>query len=121
MKTKLWSLCALLLAGNAAAQEAPTVVLAPAQPFLMTILLLGAAVGCLVFCIQVFTLVRGGQLGKSWLFFAGAFLLLASSQVIILLAGFGVVMNNPWLVPAVLAGMTGLFIWGLLETKKVLS
>ncbi|MBK7143388.1 MAG: hypothetical protein IPH75_15050 [bacterium] len=121
MKTKVWTLVSMLLAGSASAQDAPTVVLAPAQPLLMTILLLAAAVGCVVFCIQVFTLVRGGQLSKSWLFFGGAFLLLAVSQTVILLAGFGVIMNNPWFVPGLLTAMTGLFIWGLLETKKALS
>ncbi len=121
MKTKVWTVLSVFLAGSVSAQDAQTVVLAPAQPLLMTILLLAAAVGCVVFAVQVFTLVRGGQLSKSWLFFGGAFLLLTASQVVVLLSGFGVIINNPWLVPGILTAMTGLFIWGLLETKKALG
>jgi hypothetical protein len=121
MKTRLLTLITFLLGGSVSAQDAPTVALAPAQPLLMTILLLAAAVGCVVFCVQVFTLVRGGQLSKSWLYFAGGFMLLAISQLVVLLSGFGVMVNNPWFVPGLMAGMTGLFIWGLLETKRTLS
>jgi hypothetical protein len=121
MKTYILTLVLLLIAGSAMAQANTPVAMAPSQPLLMTILLLAAAVGCIVFCVQVFTVVRGGQLSRSWLVFAGGFLLLASSQVLVLLTGFGVIVNNTWVVPGLLAAMTGLFLWGLYETKRVLG
>lgn len=121
MKTLFFSLMLTLAAGAAMAQATPPVAMAPAQPLLMTIVLLVAALGCIVFCVQVFTVVRGGQLSKSWLVFGGGFLLLAISQVIVLLSGFGVIVNNSWIVPCILAAMTGLFMWGLYETKRILG
>ena len=121
MKTYILTLMVFLVAGSGMAQANPPIAMALAQPLLMTILLLAAAVGCVVFCVQVFTLVRGGQLSKSWLVFAAGFLLLATSQVVVLLSGFGMIIHNNWIVPGLLAAMAGLFLWGLFETKRTLG
>lgn len=123
MKAKIIALCGVvtLVAGKLGAQEvvAPVAVAIPPLPF--TLIILAAACACAVFCFQVFMVVRGGQLSRAWLIFGGGFVVLAASQMVVLLTGFGVLNLNRFIVPALLAVMTGLFFYGLYETKRVLS
>ncbi len=108
---------------SVAAQTPPaqTVAVTTAPPLFLTILVLLASGACVYFCWQVYSLVRGGQLSRSWLFFAAGFFVLGLSQFTQLLDGFGVFSVPRFLVPMALIMMTGLFSFGLLETKKVLS
>lgn len=115
----------LMIFGNVSAATstlpAPTVVVTTAPPLFLTILVLVAAGVCTYFCWQVYGLVKGGQLSRSWLFFIGGFFVLALSQFTQLLDGFGVLAVPRFLVPMALILMSGLFSLGLLEAKKVLS
>ena len=120
---KLSTLAGLLVPVAASAQDVtpPAVAVAVAPPLVLTLLIFGSACACVFVCIQVFGLLRGGQLSKSWLVFTGAFLLLALTQLIMLLNGFGVLEYSRYLVPLLSAAMAGLFFYGLYETKRRLS
>jgi hypothetical protein len=124
MKATIIARCGLLtlVAGNLVAQDtAPTVAVGAIPPLPFTLVILAAACACAVFCFQVFMVVRGGQLSRSWLIFGGGFAILALSQVAVLLSGFGVMSLNRFIVPGLLVVMTGMFFYGLYETKRVLS
>lgn len=121
MKRVLFAIITLLAPVSALAQQPQTVVVAAAPPFFMTLLTFVAAAACVVFCFQVFSLVRGGKLSRSWLLFTSGFCILAISQILVILSGFGVVTNTPYLVPVLLFVMSGLFIYGLTEAKRVLG
>ncbi|MEW6049932.1 MAG: hypothetical protein AB1644_02575 [Candidatus Zixiibacteriota bacterium] len=124
MKTRVLSFLAWLtvcVSPLTAQDEAAPVVISAVPPLPFTLLILVAAAVCAVFCFQVFMVVKGGQLSKSWLVFAGAFVVLGLSQLAVLLTGFGVLNMNRFIVPAMLVAMTGLFAYGLYETKRVLS
>lgn len=124
MKTRISTLfcLSLLIVGNLSAQDqAAPVALSLLPPLPFTLVILIAACACAVFCLQVFTVVRGGQLSRSWLIFGGGFVILALSQVAVLLIGFGVLNLNRFVIPGLLVVMTGLFFYGLYETKRVLS
>lgn len=113
---------ALIAPSAAFAQDMPeTVAVATAPPLLVTILLLVCACACVAFSIQVFLLIKGGQLSRSWLIMTFGFVLLALTQVVTLLSGFGVLTPNRYLIPGLLVVMTGSFIYGLYETKRTLS
>jgi hypothetical protein len=90
-------------------------------PTLITLLIFAAACACVAVCFQVFLLVRGGQLSRSWQFFLAGFGVLAASQLGIVLHNFGAIVIPSWLVPTLLVVMSGLFFYGLYETKRVLG
>jgi hypothetical protein len=115
------TLLSLAPATLCAQQNDPIVAVSTTPPLLLTILLVAGTCACVVFGVQVFFLVRGGQLSTSWLFLVGGFGLLTISQIVILLNGFGVISNIRYLVPILLLIMSGLFIYGLLGIKKVLG
>ena len=110
------------LPGIALAQETqPPVAVNATPPLLLTIVVLASAIACVVFCAQVLMLVRGGQLSRSWLVFTGGFALLALSQVVVILTGFGVLPASRYLMPVLLILMSSLFAYGLYDTKRVLG
>jgi hypothetical protein len=82
---------------------------------------LASAVACVVFCFQVLTLVRGGQLSRSWLVFTAGFAVLAVSQMAVILTGFGILPASRYLMPVLLMLMSALFAYGLYDTKRVLG
>ena len=123
MKHAVALLIATLLPAMARAQEVqqPVAVVIATPPLLVTIVLLVCACACVAFSIQVFSLIRGGQLGRSWLMLTFGFIILALSQVATLLVGFGVFQQNRYLIPVLFVAMAGLFIYGLYEAKRALS
>jgi len=121
---KRLGLLGLSMVAAAQLQAAPavnTVAVAPAPPALLTIIILACACVCAFFCFQVYSLVRGGQFSRCWLLFMGGFGVLALSQLGLLLSGFGIINMGQFIVPIMLVIMTGLFLYGLVETKRVLS
>ncbi len=110
------------LPGVAMAQDVdPTVAVNSTPPLLLTIVVLASALACVIFCVQVLMLVRGGQLSRCWLVFTIGFGVLALSQIIVILIGFGVIPANRYLMPVLLMAMSGLFAYGLYDTKRVLG
>jgi hypothetical protein len=120
---KKWIIAALtVLPAAAMAQDAPTpIAVSNTPPLLLTLIVLGCSCACVAFCIQVLSLVRGGQLSRSWFLFTTGFAILALSQVVVLLNGFGVIPNIRFLFPSLLILMSGLFVYGLYDTKRVLG
>lgn len=122
MKKTIWFLIATLAPAAAMAQEMqPPVAVAATPPLMVTIVLLLCACACVAFSVQVFLLIKGGQLSRSWLILTFGFVILALTQVVTLMSGFGVFTANRYLIPSLLVVMTGLFIYGLYETKRALS
>lgn len=110
------------LPGVAMAQEVqPPVAVNSTPPILLTIAVLASAIACVVFCAQVLMLVRGGQLSRSWLVFMAGFGVLAMSQIVVILTGFGVIPSSRYLMPVLLILMSSLFAYGLYDTKRVLG
>jgi hypothetical protein len=109
-----------LVERTAAAQPAPAVAVTT-PPALLTALIFLSACACVAFCFQVYSLVRGGQFSRCWVLFLVGFVILALSQFGLLLDGFGLIALNRYIVPGMLVIMSGLFAYGLLDTKRVLS
>ena len=113
---------AAMLPTVAMAQDSqPVVVVSNTPPLLLSIIVLVSAIACVVFCFQVLTLVRGGQLSRSWLVFTVGFGVLAASQVAVILTGFGILPASKYLTPVLLMLMSSLFAYGLYDTKRVLG
>ncbi len=110
-----------LLVGNIQAAPSGPAVVVNTPPALLTLLIFLCACACVAFCFQVYSLVRGGQFSRGWILFTSAFAVLALSQLGLLLDGFGIIALNRYIVPGMLIIMTGLFFYGLMETKRVLS
>lgn len=110
------------LPGAAMAQDVQApLAMNSTPPLLLTIAVLAGAIACVVFCAQVLMLVRGGQLSRSWLVFTVGFAVLAVSQIVVILTGFGVIPTSRYLMPILLMLMSTLFAYGLYDTKRVLG
>ncbi len=110
-----------LAASGAEAVNAAPVAVIPNPPTLLTLVIFAGAIICVVFSVRVLSLVRGGQLSRSWQLFLIGFFLLAVSQLAVLLHLFGVVVLPNWVVPTLLVLMAGLFLFGLFETRRSLG
>ena len=120
MKKKI--LLGMLLVGVSAGRaEAANFAVITSPPTLLNILILAFAVACLAAAIKVLALVRGGQLSKSWQLFAAGFAVLALCEMAVLGSSFEIIVLPSFVVPASLVLMSGLFLFGIIETKRVLS
>ena len=109
-----------LMAATANAQAANLAVIT-SPPTILNILVLLFACACLFLCSQVLGLVKGGQLSKIWQMFLLGFTLLAFSQIASLLHTFEILAVPGFVVPVLMALMVGLFMYGMYETKRILS
>ncbi len=110
----------LLLAGTSQAMAANLSVIASPST-LLNMVVLGIVVGCAVGSVKVLTLIKGGYLSRSWQIFLSSFIVLALSELAILLNDFELVTIPNFAVPALLVLALGLFLYGIFETKKVLG
>ena len=101
--------------------QAANLAVITSPPTILNILVFLFACACLFLCSQVLGLVRGGQLSKSWQMFLLAFTLLAFSQIASLLHAFEILAVPGFVVPVLMALMVGLFLYGMYETKRILS
>ncbi|MBD3331679.1 hypothetical protein GF356_02420 [candidate division GN15 bacterium] len=120
MKRFLFTTSALALIMTSTTQAANVAVIAT-PPTLLDTLVLGLAVFATVTSMKVFDLVRGGLLSKSWQFFAGGFAALALAQLLRILNAMEVFSLPSFVVPAVVMIMIGLFIMGVIQTRKTLG
>jgi hypothetical protein len=111
----------VVLVVSAGESQAANLAVITSPPTIMNILVLFFAGGCLALCFQLLSLVRGGLFGKIWQWFTIGFALLALSQIAALLSVFEVVAMPGFMVPALLVLMAGIFLYGILEAKRVLS
>ena len=113
-------LVALGLCASACRVEAANFAVITSPPTLINILVLGIAVAGVRGAVKVLSLVRGGQLSRSWQYFVAAFAMLGLSQLAILGRAFEIINLPTFIVPACFAVMTGLFLLGIIETKRAL-
>ncbi len=113
-------LLTLGLCASACRVEAANFAVITSPPTLLNILILGIAVAGVRGAVRVLSLVRGGQLSRSWQYFVAAFVMLGLSQLAVLGRAFEVFSLPAIIVPAGFAVMTGLFLLGIIETKRAL-
>lgn len=110
----------LFLLGNSRAEAANLAVITN-PPTMMNILILGFGIACVGGAFRVYTLVRGGQLSKSWQLFLGGFAVLVLAQLLMIFSAMEIVSLPSFVIPACFVLMAGLFLWGILETKRTLG
>ena len=114
----LTGLTVIFLSGST---QAANLAVITSPPTILNILVFLFACACLYLCTQLLKLVKGGHLSKAWQVFMLSFLLLALSQIASLLDVFEVILLPNFVVPVLLTVMAGLFLYGIYETKRVLS
>jgi hypothetical protein len=114
-------LSALLTLVSTGRVEAANLAVIASPPTLLSGAVFLVAVGCLILCIQVLGTVRGGLLSSGWQLFLIGFGLLAVSQILLVLQALEIVTLPSYVVPAVLAAMSGIFLYGLMVTKRTLG
>jgi hypothetical protein len=120
MKKTIALTTALLVAASTEAHAANIAVMFTAAN-LFNIVILGLAVVGAVGSFKVFSLVRGGVLSKSWLFFIGGFGLLGVAQLLLLLNATEVTSLPAFVMPALVAGAAGLILYGIWDAKRILG
>jgi len=111
----------LFFAVGASRAEAANFAVITSPPTLLNLFILVFAVACVAGAVKVLALVRGGQLSKSWQLFLGGFGVLTLCELGILGNSFEIFSLPSFVVPAGLVLMSGLFFFGILETRRVLS
>jgi hypothetical protein len=114
----IWTLALCALAGRV---EAANYAVITSPQTLLNFVILAFAVAGVSGSVKVLTLVRGGQLSKGWQYFVAGFVVLGLCQLAILGGAFEVITLPSYVVPACLTVMTGLFFFGIIETKRALS
>jgi len=117
--TQLATGCLMFFLSGSAKAANFAVITSP--PTILNILVLLAAIGCVVIGLKVVELVRGGQLSKVWQVFIGAFVVLILAEGVRLAATFELIALPDLVTPAMMVVSIGLFLYGLLETKRVLG
>jgi hypothetical protein len=90
-------------------------------PGFLSIIIAAAAVASTLGCWKVFSLVKGGFLGKSWLMFTGACALFGLSQILHFFTVLELFYLPSFVVPLLLAVSAGLLLYGVVETRKTLG
>ncbi|RKX29478.1 MAG: hypothetical protein DRP47_01695 [Candidatus Zixiibacteriota bacterium] len=119
--SRYFFLGAVLLIISNSRVEAANFAVITAPPTMLNLLILIFGFVCVGVAFRVHTVVRGGQLSRSWIFFMSAFALLVLSQLLSLLQAMEVMSLPGFVIPACLAVMAGLFLYGVLEIRKVLG
>ncbi len=120
MKRMIITFMAMTIVTAVNAQAANFAVITSPPVFLNAFILL-LSCGCIFGCVRVYDLVRGGSMSKSWQLFLLGFVILALSQIGYLCVAFEVLSLPIFVVPAMMVLTAGLFLYGIFETKKILS
>ena len=116
-------LCGLLILAAAVPVEAHAanfaVITAP-PTFLSILVFLAAGAGAVV-CSQVWSSVKGGNLGRVWQMFMIGLVLLVINRAIALLQDFQIAVLPEFLAPAILVLMVGAIVYGMFEAKRLLG
>ena len=118
---KIFSLSILILLGGNSNAMAANLAVITSPPTMLNFVVLGIAVGCIISSFKILSLLKGGNLFKSWQIFMIGFIVLALSQTGNLLNDFEIFSIPSFVIPALLALTFGLFLYGIIETKKVLG
>jgi hypothetical protein len=118
---KTFTLLGLLLVFTSSSVNAANIAVITSPPNLLNLVVLIIAVVGIVASLKVLALVRGGVLGKSWQLFIAAFGALALAQLLFLLNTMEMLALPAFAVPALVVVATGLFLYGIWETRRVLG
>jgi hypothetical protein len=110
-----------LVLATASRSEAANIAVITAPPNLLQVVILAAAVACLMASVKVLILVRGGQLAKAVQLFVAAFALLTMCQLLVLFGTIEVLSVPSFVPPLMLSGMAALFLYGLMQIRRVLG
>ncbi|MEW5993150.1 MAG: hypothetical protein AB1744_01980 [Candidatus Zixiibacteriota bacterium] len=105
----------------AARAEAANFAVITSPPTFLSLFILCFAVACVAGTAKVHALVRGGELSRSWQLFMAGFAVLALCQAAVLANAFELVAIPSFVVPAGLVVMAVLFLYGIVEARRVLS
>lgn len=111
--------CLLILAAVPAEANAANFAVITAPPTMLSVIILLAAGAGLVICSQVWSSVKGGQMGRVWQMFLIGLLLLVMNRVVALLTDFQIAAVPEFVAPMVLALMAGVFVYGMIEAKRI--
>ena len=114
-------LLTLVLAGSAGSAQAANLAVITSPPTFLSVFALLVSCAGLAFCFQVVSLVKGGLFSRIWQLFVIGFALLALSQVSVLLNHFELMVVPGFVLPALLLAMAGVFSYGIIEAKRILS
>lgn len=120
MRTFLTVVTTILVAGAGEAHAANLAVIAQPPTILNLVVLIVSAVAAVV-CFGIVGAVKGGQMQRAWQIFMFGFVLLALSQITMLLPVFEIVALPIWISPALMAGCLALLTYGVVEVKRVLA
>lgn len=118
---KIFAMCVLgvLVARNSA--EAANIAVITSPPTLLKLVVFGIAIGCLVFSLKVVSVLKGGLLSRAWQVFMIGFGVLALGQLAALMGDMEFFNLPSFVTPALWAVTTGLFFYGVFETKRTLE
>lgn len=119
MKKVVLSTLGLLLYGSDVFAANFAVITSP--PTILSLLVFLGGIGCLFLTLKILNLLRGGLLFKSWQIFMTGFIALVISQLVNLVHDFEIFLIPSYVVPAILTLAIGLFLYGILEAKKILE
>ena len=109
----------VVIAGATANAANFAVITSP--PTLLNAFILLIAIACVVGSMKIFELVRGGQMSKSWQILILGFIIFAASQIASLCVAFEIISLPAYVVPSLVVVALGLFLYGIFETKRILS
>ena len=100
---------------------AANIAVITSPPTLLTFVVFGVAIGCLVGSVKLLSVLKGGLLFRSWQIIMFGFGVLAVSQMASLLSDFEIVNLPDFVSPALWVVVCGLFLYGIFEAKKTLD
>jgi hypothetical protein len=118
---RIFSIAISLAVVTGATAQAANLAVITSPPTLLNVFILGIAIACAVASIKILELVRGGQMSKSWQILIIGFIIFAASQIVSLCVAFEIVNLPAYVVPALVVVALGLFLYGIFETKRILS
>jgi hypothetical protein len=113
------SLISILIASDQVFAANIGVITSP--PTLLNLVVLGVAIGCLVGSFKLLDVLKGGLLFKSWQIFMFGFAVLAINQLASLLSDLEILGLPDFVGPALWVVASGLFLYGIFQTKKTLD
>lgn len=117
-KIIIFTISIMLISSNVFAANLAMIT---STPTMMDIVILICGVGCVFGAMKVLNLVRGGQFSKTWQFLLGGFSVLIIVQLLRILNAIEILMLPVFIIPACIILMMGLFLYGIIEAKRILS
>jgi len=114
----LSAVCVLAASGDVWAANFAVIV---NPPTLLKFVVLGVAIGCLVGSVKLLSVLKGGLLFKGWQLFVFGFAVLAICQLAGLLSDFEIFDLPEYVAPSLTVVVSGLFLYGILQTKRTLD